>query len=64
MQKFNAMEYGPSPTRDFRLWFVLEQSMLMDDGAIISKVFAGEGAFLWATNWLLSVAGVGFAVRG
>lgn len=44
MQGGNATGYGPSPTRDFKLKFVLEESVEVGE-KIVGKTFAGVGAF-------------------
>ncbi|KAK5651823.1 hypothetical protein OQA88_11592 [Cercophora sp. LCS_1] len=58
IQKYNTTEYGPSPTRDFRLRFVLEESMLLTDG-ILSKTFVGERAFALGDDLAIVCGGSG-----
>ncbi|KAK3354082.1 hypothetical protein B0T25DRAFT_608708, partial [Lasiosphaeria hispida] len=44
MQPQNRTGYGPSATRDFKLRFVLEESIIVNTG-ILSKTFVGVGSF-------------------
>jgi len=44
MQGSNATGYGPSPTRDFKLKFVLEETVEVGE-KIVGKTFEGVGAF-------------------
>ncbi|KAK1760042.1 hypothetical protein QBC47DRAFT_291098 [Echria macrotheca] len=56
IQPQNRTGYGPSATRDFKLRFVLERSMIVNNG-ILSKTFVGVGAFSRADNNLDLVCG-------
>lgn len=58
MLEQNLTGYGPTATRDFRLRFVLEQSMLLSTG-VITKTFTGEGAFAVGLNMGIVCGGSG-----
>ncbi|KAK0631364.1 hypothetical protein B0T14DRAFT_572446 [Immersiella caudata] len=48
MQKGNGTGDGPSATRDFRLRFELEESMMLNEG-IVRKTFVGTAGFVLVT---------------
>jgi len=58
IQKANATGNGASATRDFKLRFGLEESMILDEG-IVSKRFVGTGGFAVGENLGIVCGGSG-----
>ncbi|KAM7216075.1 hypothetical protein V8F06_008548 [Rhypophila decipiens] len=54
----------PSPTRNFRLRFRLEESIVMNEGRVVTLVYAGEGTFSVGLNLDFVCGGSGVCSSG
>ncbi|KAK4162916.1 hypothetical protein QBC43DRAFT_355640 [Cladorrhinum sp. PSN259] len=59
IQRANVSGYGPSPTRDFTLEFKMEESMVLNEGAVRLQ-FVGRMGFAVRENLKLTCAASGF----